>query len=183
MDLFEVTNGQAFPSTHALLIEPFKSIYSSDNSEDKGRAIKVFTYIELVCSPKKSNPFFGYSEEDRPSKVKKEIYGDENYPTTDFMMQGVIKFKELLEVASPTYSLFLASLQAAEDLKQNLYNINLDERTNGGAAVTKPRDVTSALREIPDVVKSLETMRTKVNSELLEESKTRNQREIGLYER
>lgn len=183
MDLFEVINGKAFPSVHALLIEPFKSIYEMDNSKDKGKAIQVFTYIELVCSPKKSNPFFGYSEDDRPAKVKKEVYGDENYPTTDFMMQGVIKFKELLEVASPTYSLFVASLVAADDLKANLLNIKLDERTNGGAAVTKPRDVTAALREIPDVVKSLETMRNKVNSELLEEAKTRNQREIGAYER
>lgn len=183
MDLFELNNNIAFPSVHALLIEPFKSIWEADNSKSKENAIKVFTYIELVCSPKKSNPFFGYSEVERPGKVKKEVFNDENYYTTDFMMQGVMKYNELLEIASPTYSLFISSLAAAEELKENLKSIDLGERTNAGTAVTKPKDITSALKEIPDVMRSLEAMRNKVHSELAEETKTRNQREINEYER
>lgn len=183
MDLFIVENNRAFPSPHALLIQPFKEIWEADPTEDKTHAIKVFSYIELVCSPKKSNPFFGYSEEDRPAKVKKEVYGDENYHTTDFMIKGVERYVELLNNASPTYSLLNASLLAKDSLVAYLESVDLDERTRGGIAVTKPADVTKALKEVPDVAKSIETMRGKVQGELLEDAKTRNQREIGQYER
>ena len=89
----------------------------------------------------------------------------------------------MLAIASPTYSLFNSALVAADKLKDNLNNVNLAEMTASGTAVTKPKDVTSALKEIPDVIKSLETMRNKVASELLEDTKTRNQREVGEYER
>lgn len=183
MDLFEVINGIAYPSTHALLIEPFKTIWEKDTSDEKGNAMKVFTYIELVCSPKKSNPFFGYSETDRPGKVKKEVYNDENYKTTDFMMQGVMKYKELLSVFSPTYPLLNAALMASDSLTQFLESVDLNERTASGGAVLKPGDVTKALKEIPDVAKSIATLQEKVQGELIEEAKTRNQREIGQYER
>jgi len=183
MDLFEITNGRAFPSTHALLIEPFKSIWAKDRTEDKGESIKVFTYIELMCNPKKSNPFFGFDEEVRSLKVKKEVYGDSNQPTTSDMLLGVMAFNTLLENSSVGYSLYLSSMAAANSLKEYLKSINLDERTNGGSAVYKPVDVTRALKEIPEVIKGLRTLREKIHEELTEDAKMRNQREVGDYEK
>lgn len=183
MELFDIQNGVAFPSTHALLIEPFKTIWEIDESKDKGNAIKVFTFIELMCSPKRSNPFFGYSEATRPSKVKKEVFKDESYHTTSFMIKGILKYKELLAISSPSYGLLNAALLANESLKEYLSSIDFTERTNGGAAVIKPKDITAALKEVPDTAKSLESLLNKVNSELSESTKTRNQREIGEYER
>ena len=183
MDLFTIKNGRAFPSVHALLIEPFKSIHANDTSPDKGESIKIFTYVELLCSPKKSNPFYGRSTEERPSYVKKEVWGDDPPDDPSMIMEAVLKNKELLAIASPTYPLFEASMEAAEQLKKVLAKPDFNERTNSGAAVTKPKDITSALKEIPEAIKSLETLRGKVNSELEDDTKTRNQREIGPYER
>lgn len=182
MDLLELRDRRAFPSIHALMIHPFKEIWEADESVEKTEAIKIFSYVELVCSPKKSNPYFGYSETDRPPKVKKEIWGDNPPEDPTIIIEAVIKYKELLENDSITYSLFISSINASEELKDYLSSIDLNERTGGGSAVIKPKDVTAALKEIPDVMKSLETMRNKVNGELLEEAKTRNSREIGLYE-
>lgn len=183
MDLFELINGKAFPSIHALMIQPFKGIWEADTSEQKNEAINIFTYVELLCSPKKSNPFYGIAVEDRPSRVKKEVWGDSPPENPSKIMEAVMKYKEMLAIASVSYPLFESSLSAAESLRKNLNNVNLDERTNSGTAVTKPADVTRALKEIPDVIKSLETARAKVNAELIEDTKTRNQREIGQFER
>jgi hypothetical protein len=180
--LFEIVNKRVVPTVHALMIEPFKSIWEADPTPEKSNAIKLFSYTEFVCSPKKSNPFIGYSEEVRPRKVKKEIYGDENYRTTDFMILCVAKYKEILEEGSPTYVLFNAALNAKDKLVHFLNNFSLEERTNAGTAVIKPADVTRALKEIPDVAKSILASREKVHAELLEDSKTRNQREIRQYE-
>lgn len=183
MELFETYNGHAFPSTHALLIEPFKSIWEKDNSEGKADAIRWFTYIELLCSPRKSNPFHGYNEDDRPPKVKKEVFKDENYEIPFDLMQAIIRYKELLHDASPSYSLYEDAMVAAEDLKKYLRNIKLEERTSSGAMVIKPADVTKALTDIPNVMKSMEAMRIKVQGEIIEDTKTRNQRKIGYFER
>ena len=183
MDLFEIINGKAFPTVHALMIEPFKTIWEKDTTNEKGHAIKVFTYIELCCSPKKSNPFLGYSEEKRPEQVKKEVYGDPDKKDTEFMVLGVLKYKELLAKSSPTYPLLIAGLNAKDELVSYLETFDLGERTQGGTAVIKPADITKALKEIPDVARSINSMIDKVHAELVEEAKTRNQREVGQYER
>jgi len=183
MDLFEIVNGRVLPTAHALLLEPFRTIWERDTSDGKGNAEKVFRYIEFTCSPKKSNPYLGYSEELRPRKVKKEIWGDEDKRDTDFMILGITKYKMLLEEASPTYALLNAALTAKDKLIHFLENFDLTERTNAGTAVIKPADITRALQQVPDVAKSILAMRDKVQAELVEEAKTRNQREVGDYER
>lgn len=181
--IFDIVNGELVVSEHTLMIEPFCTIWESDTTPKKIHAMKLFKFVDLVCSPKKTNPYFGLDEEERIPRVKKEIYKDENYRTTDFMIQSIEKYKELLEHASPTYAHLNAGLVASNKLKHYLLSFNLDERTPNGAMVIKPKDITSALREIPDVAKGIIEMIGKVKYELTESSKTRNQREIGQYER
>lgn len=181
--LFEISNGVLIVSEHALMIEPFASIWQSDPTPKKENALKLFKYVDLVCSPKKSNPYFGYSEDTRPKKVKKEIYKDENYATTDYMIACVERYKELLHSYSPTYDMLTSALTAADKLKKYFDSFDFDERTKGGIQVIKPKEITAALKELPDTAKGIAMMRDKVNFELAEESRTRNQREIGQYER
>lgn len=182
-ELFELVNNQVRPSVHALLIEPFKTIWENDESENKEEAYKIFKYIEFMCSPKKSNSFFGYSEEERPIKLKKAIWGDNPPQDGSLIIQGVTVYKEKMTEASVSYSLYNSSLNAAHKLKDYLDSFDLEERTRGGTAVIKPKEITSALKEIPDVIKSIIALKDKVHYELVEETKTRNQRQIGEYER
>lgn len=183
MDLFTIENGVAKPSEHALLVEPFKTIWEQDKSKIKGDAMKSFTYIELLCSIKKSNPFSGYDEEQRPIKVGKEVYKDEGYQPTDLEKEGINTYIEFLNEASPTLSFYRASLRAAMELKTFYDTVDLNERTNGGAAVYKPGDITRGLKETAEVIKSLKDLEGQVQTEVVEKSKTRGQREIGIYER
>ena len=183
MDLFTIENGVAKPSEHALLIEPFKNIWAEDKSRIKGEAMKSFTYIELLCSIKKSNPFSGYDEAIRPQKVGKEVYKDEGYQPTDLEKEGIKVYIEFLEEASPTLSFYRASLRAAMELKTFYDTVDLNERTNSGAAVYKPGDITRGLKETAEVIKSLKELEGQVQTEVVEKSKTRGQREIGMFER
>lgn len=181
--IFEINNMRAFPSIFALMIEPFKTIWETDEDIHKVNAIQLFSYVELLCSPKRANPFYAYGEKERPAKVKKEIYGDENYRDTNFMILGIIKYKELLTSSSISYPLLEDAMLARDELRRFLRSFNLDDKTAGGAMLMKPRDVTNALKDIEAVSTKLENHRAKVDQELIEASKTRNQREIGLYER
>jgi hypothetical protein len=187
MDLFEYRDGRAFPSIHALIIEPFKSLWEKDTTEDHGECVKVFTYIELLCSPKISNPYYTVHESVRPAKLKRDIWGDENYESQLYgtleLISAIRKYKELLLDSAPGYSTLLSAISAANTLEDYLNQLNLNERTKGGVMVIKPADVTKALKDIPDVVKSLKRAREEVHNDLKESSKTRNEREIGPFER
>ena len=182
MDLFVVKNKRAMPSVHALIIEPFKTIWHQDPDPAKGDAIRFFSFIELACSPKKSNPYFGYEKDKRYLVVKKLLFDDEAYELPPIVMDAVIKYEDLVENSSPSYSILNASLIAAEQLKTYLTNIRLNERTNSGAAVYKPKDVINALQELPQLSREIEELRNKIQQELMEEGKTRNNRQVGYYE-
>lgn len=183
MELFEMVNGYAAPSIHALLISPFKEIWNNDTSDNNIESIKIFTYIELVCSPKKSNPFVGYSEEERPRKVKKEVWDDEDYPLNTDIIFATMKYKELLAQDSLSYGLFLDALVSVEKLRKFLREFDMDERTPHGSLVLKPKDLTNALKDLDDVSKNMEASRDRVHTEIIQSAKTRNQREIGDFER
>lgn len=182
MELFIVQNGKAMPSVHALIIEPFKSIWNLDKDQTKGNAIRDFTFIELCCSPKKSNPYKGYDVDQRYRVLKKELYGNEAYELSSIIIDAITKYEELLENHSPTLTLLRAALQGADKFKEQMGKINLNERTNSGAAVYKPRDITNAMKDLPEMAKSIESLMDKVNKELLDEGKTRSNRTIGYYE-
>lgn len=182
MDLFIVQNGRAMPSVHALIIEPFKTIWHNDTDPAKGEAIKFFTFIELACSPKKSNPYIGYESGQRYLKLKEELFENRAYELPALVIDAITKYEEFLDHSSPTYSILKSALSAAEQLKSYLEHIDLGARTNSGAAVYKPKDVTTALKELPDVAKNIELLRTKVQKELLEEGKTRNNRQVNYFE-
>jgi hypothetical protein len=182
MDLFVVDNGKALPSVHALLIEPFKTIWKEDTDPTKGNAVRDFTFIELCCSPKKSNPYCGYDEDQRYQILKKELYGNPAYELSNLVIDGITKYEELLDNHSPTLSLLRAALGGAEKFKQQLEKLDLNERTRAGSAVYKPRDLTNAMKDLPEMAKSIEALREKVHKELLEEGKTRSNRQIGYFE-
>ena len=114
MDLFIINNGILYPSPHALMIKPFKIIWENDNSEGNEESLRWFRYIELLCSPKKSNPYYGYTDKDlRAEKVKEEVFGDAKYEINMDLMMATIAYEELLQNSSPSYDNLVAAEIAA----------------------------------------------------------------------
>lgn len=187
MELFEVINGKVRPSAHALMVDPYKTMWEKDESEDKGEAINVFSYVEFLLSPKRSNPFFGYDEKIKGKEIKKRLWQDENYQSDLYssleMIRLVDYYKTDLENASPSYGTLLDALVTAHNTREHLKGIDLNATTMSGTLLLKPRDVLSALKEVPDVIKTLEETRDRVIAELKESAKSRNNREIGFFER
>ena len=66
MELFIVEDGRATPSPQALLIPEFKAIMEQNEYEI---AVIKFTYVECMCSYKKTNLFIGYPQDERGIKI------------------------------------------------------------------------------------------------------------------
>jgi hypothetical protein len=188
MDLFEVRDGIAYPSVHALIIDPYMSIWNKDNEEGKPEAMKIFRYVELLLSPKKSNPYHGYTDmSERKRVLKEKIFGSVSYESPLYgpmEIMAVIKaYEDDLQHSSPNYDAYIVALQTKNSVIDYLKNVDLNERTTGGAMVIKPKDVTAALNDLPNVTANIDKIRDQVLNDLKEASKTRKDREIGPYER
>lgn len=180
--LFVVENNVAKPNTETLLISPFKEIWERDKSKDKVQATKEFTFIELMTSKKKSNPFSGYNDEVRFSKLKEMLF-DENWKPDMEIEIGLVKMKDFQEEASPTYKYYIDNLETAEKTRTFLKNIDLYERnTKTGNPLYKPKDVTSAIADTERILQTLAILRDKVEQELFESVKTKGNRQINHFE-
>lgn len=180
--LFIVEKNTVKPNTETLLIYPFSAIWERDKSEGKTRAITDFTFIEFMTSKKKSNPYKGYNDEQRFDKLVEKYYPDGWFK--DALIEEAMAFMiQMQREASPTFAYYEDALQAAENTRTFLKNIDLSERNERtGNPLYKPKDVTTALIDTNRVVENLYALGEKVEQELFEEVKTKGGKTINPFE-
>jgi hypothetical protein len=179
--LFTVQSKVVSPTTESLLIFPFREIWERDDSKDKRFAIEDLSYIEFMASIQKSNPYSGYPENERPSKIIKDIITRAEWDQTDPLIQaGIIKLKEFQAEASVTYNYYMAAKSAAEKMQHFFINFSMsDVNLRTGAPIFKPKDITSALNDTSRVLENLNTLREKVDNEIFEEVKKKGQKVVS----
>ena len=185
MDLFRVQGNLVVPTEHALLVSPYKEIWERDPSKDKLRAKQEFAYIELNCSYKKSNPYKGLPDDTRKKKVGEVVFKEEytTFVEDELITEGFKVYHELRLIAAPTLQYYLAAKGGAEKMIEWLDNFNMsDVNPRNGMPLYKPREITSALKDSYEVMKTLNTMEEKVYEQLFESSKTIGNKEINHFE-
>jgi hypothetical protein len=181
--LFTVESKVVSPSTEVLLIFPFREIWERDTSTDKRFAIEDMSYIEFMASVQKSNPYSGYSEEQRPEKIIKDIITRAEWDQEDpLLLAGIEKLKQFQAEASVTYNYYMAAKSAAEKMQQFFIGFNMnDVNLRTGAPIFKPKDITSALNDTSRVLENLNTLREKVDNEIFEEVRKKGQKVVSPF--
>lgn len=179
--LFIVENNIAKPTTEILLISPYKEIWERDTTSTKEQAERDFTFIELMISKKKTNPYSGFDDDVRFEKLREQLY-DPDWEPDELIQRGLAQYTEFQTEASVNYSLLVAGQIAINKLKNFLIEFDIDERNDRGVPIFKPRDITSALSDIDKIAQNFATLKEKVEQELYETSKTRNNREVNIFE-
>jgi hypothetical protein len=180
--LFTVESKVVSPTTQSLLIPPFKQIWDRDDSKDKRYAIEDFSYIEFMASIQKSNPYSGYSEDQRAEKIIKDIITRAEWEEDTLILQGIAKLKEFQAEASVTYNYYMAAKTAAEKMQQFFIGFSMSEvNLRTGAPIFKPKDITSALNDTSRVLENLNSLREKVDNEIFEEVKKKGQKIVSPF--
>jgi len=182
MDLFKVDAGVVKPTEHALLIPPYSDIWKRDKSGDKHDAIRQFTYIEFMCSMKKSNIFKGYPENTRHDKIVLSVFKGEEFEVDDLIKEGMELYLRLNIESSITIQYFLGTKLGAEKVIDFLKNVDLTERNSRDMPLYKPKEITSSLSDAYNVMKTLNAMEEKVYEELFESVKSRGNKTINHFE-
>lgn len=180
--LFKVQGKIVIPNTETLLIEPFKTIWDRDESEDKENAMFEFKYIEFMMSQKKTNPFAGYPEEKRHIAIldNQEIQTD--WQPDEQVKKGMDWFDEFQEEASETYN-YYKSVRAAAEKMQGFFNtFSIGERNERtGNPIYKPRDITTAMSDTEKVLTNLDSIKKKVQEELFESTRKKGDKTISPF--
>lgn len=179
--LFIVENSVAKPNPETLLISPYKDIWERDESVDKGTATKEFTFIELMCSKKRSNPYAGYEDEVRYEKLVDLLFG-EDWKMDALVEAALVKLHEFQTEASETYRYYISTVKAVEKLRDFFDNFDIMETNEKGALLYKPADITRAVNDTDKVLQNLNAMKEKVEQELFEQTKTKGGKKINPFE-
>lgn len=182
--LFKVENNTVYPNDEILLISPFKDIWDRDKNKNKDVAIKEFAYIEFMTSHLKTNPFKGYRIEQREAIIKEKVIKDVKWKPDDLVKEAMDMVEVFQKDASSNYKLYMASLKAKENLEDFLLKVDLqsyENKTDKGAMVLKPKDITTALLDVDKVTTSLTALQQKIEEELYEEVKIRAGKKISFF--
>lgn len=158
-------------STDDLAIPPFREHYN--NAEDKAKALKEIEYV--VWLNKWNTPYEAYPLETRASVVAKDVFKDEKYIPSEEVKELVKRFNEFQE--TPGTRLLSASQTAAEGLIAAL-----NDYSSGQMDIDTAIKVTRILKDVGNIVKSLDIAMKQAKAEQLESGRVKGGGVIGRFE-
>lgn len=168
--MFDIKGDKIIFSTQDLAIPPFKDFYN--NAKDKNLAKKQLEYV--IWRYKWNTPYEAYPENERSERVALDVFGAKYEP--DASVKELIKrFNEFQE--TPSTRLLGASQNAAEGLIQAL-----NEYSTGEMDIDTAIKVTRILKDVGNIVKSLDIAMKQAKAEQLDSGKVKGGGIIGLYE-
>lgn len=169
--MFDIQGNKIKLSTEDLAIPPFKEHFN--NADDKSLALKEIEYV--VWLHKWNTPYEAYPIDRRASVVAKDVFKDENYKPTVAVQELAKRFTEFQE--TPGTRLLTASQTAAEGLITAL-----NDYSSGLMDIDTAIKVTRILKDVGNIVKSLDIAMKQAKAEQLETGRIKGGGVIGLYE-
>ena len=183
VEIFEIDGSVVRPVKDILLIYPFNEIWNRDESKHKSIAMNELAYIYYIVSPKKTNPYSGYSNEVKSKKIIEGLWKDSLWNPDELVTTGVNVYTKWLEEAAPSMRYYHAVKSGVEQTINFFQNIDFNERTDKGLPVYKISEVIPALKSANEVLKSMTDLQERVEQEIYESSKTKSGKEINVFER
>ena len=169
--MFDIQGNNIRLSTEDLAIPPFKDHYN--NAKDKEKALKEIEYV--IWLHKWNTPYEAYPVNERVSRVAKDVFNDEKYQPSDEVKMLAQRFIEFQE--TPGTRLLTASQTAAEGLIAAL-----NDYSKGLMDIDTAIKVTRILKDVGNIVKSLDIAMKQARAEQLETGRIKGGGTIGLYE-
>lgn len=169
--MFDIQGDKIRFNTEDLAIPPFKDHYN--NAKDKGQALKEIEYV--IWLHKWNTPYEAYPQKERASIVAKDVFKDKGYIPSEEVKELEKRFMEFQE--TPGTRLLSASQMAAEGLIAAL-----NDYSSTMMDIDTAIKVTRILKDVGNIVKSLDIAMKQAKAEMLETGKVKGGGTIGLYE-
>lgn len=169
--MFDIIGGKISLNTEDLAIPPFKDYYNG--AKDKSLALKEIEYV--IWLHRWNTPYEAYPLDTRASVVAKDLFGNSEYVPTAEVKELEKRFLEFQE--TPGTRLLSASQTAAEGLIAAL-----NDYSQGNMDIDTAIKVTRILKDVGNIVKSLDIAMKQAKAEQLETGKVKGGGIIGRFE-
>ena len=169
MNLFELKNYRVTIAEEAYLLEPFKKIWDRDKSKDKEKALQELGLVYFVCDIRSDYQYIT----DESERIKEVIKG-EGMPHSYKPDKVVIDAMEFYKSFRSTAEIFLEGTRiAANNFRNYLINLNLDEVDENGKPKYNIGSVATALKQMPQLITDLNKAEIAVKKERMENKSIR----------
>lgn len=176
--LFKYENFRVKISEEALTLKPFKIIWNRDKSKEKDKAISELSYIYFFADPRSDYQLY-LDEEERSETIKRDLGLNDKWKPDKDLKRAIEFYKSF----KPLSSLLLEDTRILVDnLRNYLRTTDLSERDDKGKPIYTPNIITATVKQIPDLIKSLDEAEKALYSELLDNSRMRGNKEKSLLE-
>lgn len=179
MKLIRFEDYQIRIADEALLVKPIRRLFNKDRSVTKEKFLQQMSVIYFMVDPC-STYMYIVDESERLQQIVQQ----EGLPS-DFTVTG--ELKEAMEIyrkhCNTSSTLLLEDTRVAIDkLRDFLRNVDLNEKDDKGKPVYPVNTITSAIKQIPELAKSLADAERAVQKEMQEEGRVRGGAEKNIFE-
>lgn len=179
MKLIKFEDYQLKVADEALLVRPIRKLFNKDRSVNKEKFMQQMSIIYFMVDPC-STYMYIVDEKERLAQILKQ----EGLPS-DFEINGDLnEAMDIYKMHCDTSStLLLKDTRVAIDkLRIFLRSVDLNERDDKGKPVYPINTITSAIKQIPELAKSLSEAEKAVQKEIQEEGRVRGGAEKSIFE-
>lgn len=178
--MFDIEGGKIKLSANSLAIPPFKQHYN--DAKDKVIVLKEIEYV--IWLHKWDTPYLAYPPNERPTKVGKDIFNNENYKPSKALQIVITRFEEfqntpLIRMYNSAETGLEYNIELLDSLKQGAMmssHLSLEEQLKIGAGINK------LLKDVEPIAKSLDSAKKRAMAEQVESGKVKGGGTLGLYE-
>lgn len=179
MRLFRLENFELQIEPEALTIRAFAVLWKRDRSKSKQRATMELSVLYHMFDPR-SDYMYIINESERLDAIKSDVGLANTWKMDEAMLEASVIYKNLTNTAS---SALLESTRIAIDKVQKfLTDIDLNATDGNGKPKYAIGPIITALEKIPKLAVEIHKAKTKIESEIIESSSMRGQKEKKMFE-
>lgn len=177
MKLFKYEGYEVKVSPEALLLKPFRKIWTRDKDKNKETATNELSFLYFFCDPRSDYQYIT-DDEDRMEAVKQGIGFDKKWKPDPILNDAVSLYRSF---DSSSAILLRAAREGVEKVQKMLREMDLTETDNKGKPVYSVKDYMAVLKMVPEVAAMIQEAEVKLNQEE-ELGEARGSIEKGMFE-
>ena len=177
--LFDYKNYKVEISADALSIPPFRDLWERDKSKTKHKATQELSYVYFICDFK--SPYNIYDENERKIRVLEDHIKKADWKPDAVVKAAMDKYNEFQRTHS------MRMLESARNLADKLSayfdEVDFHATDDNGKPIYNAKDAMTNLKQVGDVIASLDSVKEKVEKEIDSKAKIKGQKKIRGRER
>lgn len=179
MKLIRFEDYQIKIADEALLVKPIRRLFNKDRSVTKEKFLQQMSVIYFMADPC-STYMYIVDEDERLRQIVEQEGLPEDFTVTGELKDAMEIYRKHCETSS---TLLLHDTRIAIDkLREFLRNVDLNAVDDKGKPVYPVNTITSAIKQIPELAKSLAEAEKAVQKEMQEEGRVRGGAAKSIFE-